>query len=138
MAEHRQRLRRRARLALEVVRSYVRVRLLLRRADLPTVLQTLRKRRAAGAPPRDPVDVGRHLGRAVVHTLRHLPGDSRCLVRSLVLVDLLAARAIEADLVIGVAPPGGSSELAAHAWVERSGVALLRDDEHDFPRLAAL
>lgn len=130
---------RRLALGLEVVRAYLRVRRLRRRADLPTVLETLRARPATRPQhPGDPVETGRRLGRAVVRTLRLLPGDSRCLVRSLVLVDLLSARAIDADLVIGVAPPAGCETLQAHAWVERGGVPLLRDDEHEFPRLAAL
>lgn len=133
------RVARRLELGLEVIRAYVRVLRLRRRADLPTVLETLRARPATRPErPVDPVETGRRLGRAVVRTLRLVPGDSRCLVRSLVLVDLLSARAIEADLVIGVAPPDGAESLQAHAWVERGGIPLLRDDEHEFPRLAAL
>jgi Transglutaminase-like superfamily len=127
-----------AQLAAEVLRAYVRVRLLLRRSDLPGAVEILRRRSLAGHAPADALAVGLRLGRAVVRTLRLVPGDSRCLVRSLVLLDLLASRSIEAELVIGVAPPGSSDALQAHAWVERQGVPLLRDDEAEFPRLVSI
>ena len=50
------------------------------------------------------------------------PTDSRCLIRSLVLVRLLANRSIDARVVIGVK---ADDEFAAHAWVEHGERALL-------------
>ena len=67
---------------------------------------------------------------AIGRTLRYVPGDSRCLVRSLVLTSLLARRGIDVKFVIGVAP---GPEFKAHAWVESDGLPLLPslDDEHE-------
>lgn len=128
----------RLRIAGAILRSYVRVRRLLRRGDLPTVVAALRKRPGRADGTRHPVSVGLRLGRAVTRTLRLVPGDTRCLTRSLVLLDLLAARAIDVELVIGVAPGDSSDGFGAHAWVERDGVALLRDDETNFPRIVTI
>ena len=118
----------RARLLFEVLGTYVRAWVLLRRRTLPEALASLR---ASGRPqrPEDP----RRLGRAVNRTLRVLPTDSRCLVRSATLAGLLAHRGLAGVVVLGVRP-GGS--FAAHAWVELDGVALLPDG--GFERLAEL
>ena len=62
------------------------------------------------------------LGRAVVKTLRLLPTDSRCLIRSLVLSRILSRRAIPHTLVIGVR---NDPEFMAHAWVEHEGYPVL-------------
>ena len=52
------------------------------------------------------------------------PGGTRCLMRSLVLLRLLARRGIgDAELIIAVQP--GPAVLDAHAWVELDGRALL-------------
>ena len=53
------------------------------------------------------------VGRAVRHIVGRLPGDSRPLVSSLVLIALLARRGVVASLVIGV-----RDGLEARAWVE--------------------
>ena len=83
---------------------------------------------------------GVRLGRAVTRTLRLVPADSRCLMRSLVLTGLLARRGIDSSLVIGVRPEG---EFGAHAWVEHDGRPLLPsgatpDGEATFERLVAV
>jgi hypothetical protein len=51
-----------------------------------------------------------------------MPFDSRCLIRSLVLVRILARRRIASSLVLGVST---TPAFEAHAWVEHAGVALL-------------
>lgn len=115
--------RRRLRLAAEILATYAWVRWLLARHELPRVIATLR-RAARGRPVAvaDPERCRRH-AHAVVQVLRPLPTDSRCLVRSLVLVAVLARRGAAADLVIGVMPAPG---FAAHAWVEHDGIPLLK------------
>jgi hypothetical protein len=122
---------RRVALALEIVRAYIRVRRTQRGRSLPDTLARLRD---TGAPPK-PISAwtAARLGRAIVRVISPLPGDSRCLVRSLVLVRLLAARGADHRLVIGVTP---GEDFLAHAWVEVNGVAVL--DPGDFGRLAEL
>jgi hypothetical protein len=120
----------------EIVRAYSRARWLLWRSDLPTTLTALRAERAP--PVTDPVEAGRtgiRLGTAVGKTLRHLPFDSRCLMRSLVLTSLLARRGIQTSFVIAVNP---DSEFVAHAWVERDGVPLLEPADSRFARIVEL
>jgi hypothetical protein len=118
----------RPRLAAEVLAAYGRAWLLLRRRPLPDALTALRRPRS-GARVEDP----RRLARAVHRTLRLLPTDSRCLVRSATLTALLAHRGLHGVVVLGVRP---GERFAAHAWVELDGVALLPPG--DFERLTAL
>lgn len=128
--------REKATLGVEIVQAYSRARWLLWRFDLPSTLQALRAE--STAPVTDPVEAGRtglRLGRAIGKTLRHLPFDSRCLMRSLVLTSLLARRGIETSFVIAVSP---DSEFVAHAWVERDGVPLLDPAEPTFARIVEL
>ena len=126
-------LREKVALAGEIVFEYGRVRLLLRRSELPVVLTRLRGRRASTPAYADALAAKAaavRLGRAIGRTLQYVPGDSRCLVRSLVLTSLLARRGIDVKFVIGVAP---GPEFKAHAWVESDGLPLLPslDDEHE-------
>lgn len=110
-----------ARLTAEILATYARVRWLLWRRELPEAVAALRARSGeAGAPPdrREAI----RLCHAVVRVLRLLPTDSRCLVRSLVVLAVLAARGREVELVIGVLP---GESFAAHAWVELDGAPLL-------------
>ena len=115
-------------LALEVLCTYLRAWVLLRRRPLAEALDALRTARPA-ARAADP----RRLARAVQRTLEVLPGDSRCLVRSATLSGLLAHRGIEHVVVLGVRT---GERFAAHAWVEVAGVAVLPDG--DFERLVEL
>lgn len=78
---------------------------------------------------------GLRLGRAVSRTLRLLPTDSRCLMRSLVLTGLLARRGMSSTLIIGVRP---EPEFTAHAWVEHAGEPLLPPGENSYGRLAEI
>lgn len=109
-------------IALEVLVTYVRVRTLMLRRGLPAVVEALRR----GAPDhRDgdsAVRLGVRLGSPVLRTLDPLPWDSRCLMRSLVLLAMLARRGITCSIVIGVRP---GSAFEAHAWVECEGVPVL-------------
>lgn len=120
-------------LGTEIVGAYARARWLLWRTDLPTTLAALRS--SAPRPDLRAVDTtqtGVRLGRAVGRTLRHLPFDSRCLMRSLVLTSILTRRGIESSLVIEVQ---STPRFAAHAWVERDGVPLLPAGGPSFRRL---
>jgi hypothetical protein len=130
------------RLATEVAVTFPRARLAAHRHD--DVRDTLRRLRGpeppAGPDPDDPdserlVFLGRRLGQSVARTMRYLPGDTRCLTQSLVLVRMLARRGIGSSLVLGVSPEGGFS---AHAWVELSGRPLLPPREDVFRRLVEL
>ena len=89
-----------------------------------------------GLTPADGALVEAHrLGRAVGRTLRLLPGDTRCLARSLVLTRLLARRGIPAKLVIGAR---ADPDFLAHAWVECAGHAVLPAGDGSYGRLVEL
>ncbi len=64
-----------------------------------------------------------------------VPGDTRCLRRSLVLMRLLAKRGISAQLVIGTRT---SPDFLAHAWVEHDGEPVLSPGDGSFGRLVEL
>ena len=114
--------RRKVLLAAEILALYPRVRWLLARQELPRAVELLRRPghsrhrgcRVEAAPAR--------CAGAVERVLRLLPTDSRCLIRSLVLLALLRRRGIEARLVIGAL---SRPRFAAHAWVEYRGTPLL-------------
>jgi hypothetical protein len=126
------------RLAAEVISVYARVRwLLLRRVSLPLTLAGLRggTERADNPPSVESIRIGLRLARIVNRTLGALPADSRCLVRSLVLVSLLARREISSTLVIGVEV---EPSFSAHAWVEAGGRPLLPTGGGRYTRLHEL
>lgn len=132
---------RRLQLASEIVIAYVQARRALRRAPIDTAVARLRSRAAvtcstpiASSPERTLAQAHR-LGRAVARTLSLLPGDTRCLVRSLVLTRLLARRGIPAKLVIGART---TPEFLAHAWVECAGQPVLAPGDGSFGRLVEL
>jgi hypothetical protein len=79
--------------------------------------------------------LARRLGWAVNRTLSVLPTDSRCLVQSLVLTRLLAARSIPSRLVIGARSDG---PFMAHAWVECDTVAVLPARGYENSRLVEI
>lgn len=64
-----------------------------------------------------------------------MPGDTRCLTRSLALSRLLARRGIESRLVIGTRT---QPTFLAHAWVECEGVPVLDPGPDVFARLVEL
>ena len=95
-------------------------------------LRRPRRRRA----PRGPLDADeRRLAGAAVRVLERVPGDSRCLTRSLVVLAMLARRGRDARLVLAARP---APTFAAHAWVERDGRPLLPTRDFDDARLAEL
>lgn len=126
----------RLRLAAEIIALYVRARWQLGKSDLPTTVAVLRDRHRpsidAGVDRRA---LGLRLGQAAIRTLRPLPVDSRCLMRSLVLCGLLAHRGIDSTLVL--AAKAGES-FAAHAWIEYEGKPLLEPAAEPFKRLTEL
>lgn len=132
----------RARLAIEIVLTYLDARRALRRAPIAAVVAALR------AQNRSPAHVSsstvaveatlteaRQLGRAVSRTLALVPGDTRCLARSLVLTRLLARRGIPAKLVIGAR---AGPDFLGHAWVEYAGDPVLSPGDGSFGRLVEL
>lgn len=121
------------RLRAEIAWTTVRVRRLLRRNDLSAALGRCRSAaaRSEPAPSRDEVV---RVARAVRRTLGALPGDSRGLIASLVLIAVLARRGVAASLVVG-RPRNG---LGAHAWVEVGGLPALPAAKDKFAQLAAL
>jgi Transglutaminase-like superfamily len=114
-------------LAVEILAVYCRVRWLLWRKGFSATLDWARVS-SVPAPAGRRADLapltGIRLGSVVTRTLRRLPTDSRCLMRSLVLTAMLARRGIRPNLVIGVRSDS-EEEFAAHAWVELSDVELL-------------
>ncbi len=131
----------RTRLAVEILTSYLQARRELRRGPIASVMVALRSQAQfvsaspAIATTEGGLEEARRLGRAVTRLLALLPGDTRCLVRSLVLTRLLARRGIHAKLVIGAR---AAPEFLAHAWVEYRGKAVLPPGDGSFARLVEL
>ena len=109
----------------------------MRRAPLASVLVELRKppRRPPARRAQSSLVEARDLGVAVARTLAFVPGDTRCLARSLVLGTLLARRGIPATLVIGA---HAAPSFRAHAWVEHAGQPVLSPGDGTFGRLVEL
>jgi Transglutaminase-like superfamily len=122
------------RLAAEIVWTTLRVRRLVRRNDLPTTLDRCRAAAAGRAPVLARDEVVR-MSRAVRRTIGLLPGDSRGLVASLVLIAVLARRGVVASLVVGVR---GGKEVGTHAWVEVGGFPAAPAARDKFAQLVAL
>jgi hypothetical protein len=121
-------------LATEILATYAVVRLRVRRGDLTTVLAALRS--DGGGRRRLPLARDeRRLAAVAVRVLRVLPGDARCLTRSLVVLALLARRGIDTRLVIATRP---APAFAAHAWIERAGQPLLPTEGFGDVRLVEL
>jgi hypothetical protein len=127
----------RARLAAEIVAAYIQARRELRRAPIESVLAALRS--DPSLPPHarasDALVEARRLGWVVARTLKPMPGDTRCLTRSLVLTQLLARRGVPAKLVIGAR---ATPDFLAHAWVECDGQPVLSAGDGSFSRLVEL
>ena len=127
----------RVRLAAEIVASYVQARRELRRTTIESAIAALRA--DPSLPPHtdtaDALVEARRLGWMVARTLKLMPGDTRCLTRSLVLTRLLARRGIPATLVIGARP---TPSFLAHAWVECEGEPVLSSGDGSFSRLVEL
>lgn len=123
-------------LAVEIVAAYLQARRALRRAPIAAVVAGMRSEsQPALAPDTSTLEEARRLGRAVTRTLVIMPGDTRCLVRSLVLTRLLSRRGIAAKLVIGAR---GGPDFLAHAWVEHGEDPVLSPGDGSFARLVEL
>ena len=118
----RMRLLARIRLAVEIWTTYVQVRWLVLRHPIDEVVARLRGGAAADRPAAEAQIVARRLERPVVRSLGILPWDSRCLMRSLVMLRMMARRGVACDLVLGART---QEAFKAHAWVEHEGHALL-------------
>jgi hypothetical protein len=108
-------------LVAEVLITYVVVRRQVRRHDLPRAVAALREERRpsyVALVAREP----RTLAVAAERVVARIPGDSRCLMRSLVVLAMLARRGVDARLILAARP---TPDFAAHAWVERDGHPLL-------------
>lgn len=134
----------RLRLIAEILRSYRDARKALRHTPIAPAVNALRSnppaasQRPAGSHPdreQQLLHEAWRLGRAVRLTLRLLPGDTRCLTRSLVLTQMLAQRGIPATLVIGART---EPRFLAHAWVEYAGEPVLPSGDGSFGRLVEL
>jgi hypothetical protein len=126
----------RIRLATEIVAAYVQARRALRRAPIAAAVAGLRSESSpALALDASTLEESRRLGRAVARTLKLMPGDTRCLARSLVLTRMLAKRGIPAKLVIGART---APDFLAHAWVEYDGRPVLTPGDGSFGRLVEL
>jgi Transglutaminase-like superfamily len=128
----------RLRLAAEIVAAYARARRTLRRVPIATAVANLRSRTAISPElfaSASTLARARRLGHAVTRTLALMPGDTRCLARSLVLTRLLARRGIPAKLVIGAR---ADPDFLAHAWVEYDGEPVLNPGDGSFGRLVEL
>ena len=111
------------RLALEIALIFIFVRWRMRRqVDVEKLTALLRPGSLETVVDPDTVRRARRLGNLVVKMMQVLPGDTRCLARSLVLIRLLVRRGIGARLVIGVHP---GPTFGAHAWVELGGEPLM-------------
>ena len=112
----------RLRVSLEIIGTYMQVRRRMLSRDVREVVSRLRSDAVDAHDPYVAYRLGRRLSQPVRRTLDPLPWDSRCLMRSLVLLRMLARRGVVCDLVIGVRP---GETFEAHAWIEHDGHALL-------------
>lgn len=132
------RLSDRARLAVEILRTWGQVHRLPWRRDLPATVGVLREVDRVEPPPED--DELAHLlsmrlGYAVTRTLPYVPGENRCLMRSLVLTRILARRGIDSTVILGVRP---APDFGSHAWVEQDGRPVLPPLGRGFTKLLEL
>jgi hypothetical protein len=112
----------RFRIGFEIVATYAEVRWRMLRGDVRDVVAALREDAVDVHETYDAYRIGRRLRQVVRRTLDPLPWDSRCLMRSLVLLRMLARRGVVCQLVIGVRP---GETFEAHAWIEHGRHPLL-------------
>jgi Transglutaminase-like superfamily len=115
-------------LTAELVVSYGVARRLVRRTALPATLEQLREGRCVPAPWPLVTDNPYQLAAVTGRVLRLVPADTRCLMRSLTLLTLLARRGVSVTLVLAATE---EEQFGAHAWVELHGRPLLTPEaEH--------
>jgi hypothetical protein len=112
----------RVRIVAEVLMTYAHVRRLLAQHDIAAVVGILRDGIEDGLAPETARRVAARLRNPVFRTLTVFPWDSRCLMRSLVLLRMMSRRGARCDLLIGAR---GGSDFAAHAWIEYRGQPVL-------------
>lgn len=125
-------------LAAEILSVYLRVRWLMSRQDIRSIVATIRVGPADELVESTSLEsrlLAIRLGGAVRRTLNVLPTDSRCLVQALVLSRLLSRRAISSALVIGART---EPQFDAHAWVEHRGQPVLPVQGFDELRLVEI
>jgi Transglutaminase-like superfamily len=83
---------------------------------------------------RSDVATGKQLSSIVALVLGHMPGDTRCLVRSLVLLRLLSEQGVAGQVVLAVRRESAE----AHAWVEVEGAPVSTPAGDEFVRLSEL
>lgn len=115
--------------------AYLQARRELRRAPIDSAVAALRSGPSRIAPAAGALEDARRLGWIVARTLALMPGDTRCLARSLVLTRLLARRGIPTKLVIGAR---ATPDFLAHAWVEYEGQPVLSPGDESLGRLVEL
>ena len=114
----------RLRLVVEILGAYPRLWRLVRSNDLVAMVAQARSAPPGRArvSPEETERVALRLGACVERVLAPLPTDSRCLIKSLIVLRMLTRRSIEARVVIGAQTDSG---FAAHAWVEHGARAIL-------------
>jgi len=134
-------------LALEIAATYLQARWWLRRSEITETVALARlsarcEETATEVEGRSSVDhseetalLGIRLGQVIQRIFRLLPGDTRCLTRSVVLMRMLARRQVQTTLIIGVR---AAPRFGAHAWIEHAGWPLLAPIEADGQRLVEL
>lgn len=132
-------------LALEIIATYLRARWWLRRPNITETAALARsgahgdnppiRSEAAAHPQREEALLGLRLGEVIQRVFRLLPGDTRCLTRSIVLMRMLARRHVQTTLIIGVR---AAPSFGAHAWIEHRGTPLLEPIEAGGQRLVEL
>jgi hypothetical protein len=130
-------------LAFEITVTYLQARWWLRRTEIAetVALARLSPRREDTAngsgpdPSRKTMLLGIRLGQVIQRIFRLLPGDTRCLTRSVVLMRMLARRRVDTKLIIGVRTV---PSFGAHAWIEQAGRPLLEPIEDGGQRLVEL
>jgi hypothetical protein len=134
-------------LAVEIVATYAQARWWLRQPDITETAALARlgtahnnhsapaQPEAAAHPSREEALLGIRLGQVIQRVFRLLPGDTRCLTRSVVLMRMLARRQVDTKLIIGVR---AAPSFGAHAWIEHRGRPLLEPIEPDGQRMVEL
>lgn len=115
-------------LIAEILVTYVRVRWLMQRHDVRTVVAALRADASDAHEPPAARALALRLAIPMRRVLDPLPWDSRCLMRSLTLLTMLARRGIPTELKIGVQ---SGAEFTAHAWIEHDRRPLLPTEGFD-------
>jgi len=128
-------------LALEILTTYLKTRWWLRRHNITQTAALARlgaiheSHNGEAQPAREEALLGLRLGIVIQRVFWLVPGDTRCLTRSVVLMRMLARRHVHTTLVIGVR---AAPSFGAHAWIEHQGRPLLDPIEGDGQRLVEL